>query len=272
VPIVDAHLHVWSEERERYPRADTPYRGNVELLLDYMADAGVAQAVIVLSMHYRYDNRLLVDLLREHPGLFAGTGVIDPRGPAAVDSLDELHAAGVRSIRLRPTFADEEPWFGHADTLPLWRRAAELGTVLCLQGRPQHARPFREMVERFPEVRCVLDHFVSTPAAEGVGGEAFREVLAMAAAPNVHLKLSGLHYWGGGRYPWPLAQPMLRAAFDAYGPRRIMWGSDWPHVLFGGGYTRLLNFVRRDMTWLSEAERERVLGLNARELFHFPGV
>ena len=103
-------------------------------------------------------------------------------------------------------------------------------------------------------------------------GEAFRQLLAMARSPNVHLKLSGLHYCGGGRYPWPLARPMLEAAFDSYGVDRIMWGSDWPHILFGGGYTRNLNFVKTQTPWLSDADRDRVLGLNALELYHFPGA
>lgn len=266
-PIVDSHLHVWSEDRERYPRTDTPYRASPELLLDYMDEAGVDHAVIVLPMYYRFDNRILADTLRQYPGKFAGVGVIDPRGPAAAERLEQLVADGIWGVRLRATI--EEEWFGHPDTAPLWRRAGKLGVPLCLLGRPQHVPIMRRLVEQFPETSVVIDHFAQIPAADGVDSQAFETFLSLANFPNVYVKLSGLHYWGGGRYPWPAAQPALRAALEAFGPSRTMWGSDWPHILFGGGYIRCLNFVRRELPWLSAAEQEQVLGGTALKLWRF---
>jgi L-fuconolactonase len=266
-PIVDSHLHVWSEDRERYPRTDTPYRASPELLLDYMDEAGVDHAVIVLPMYYRYDNRYLADVLRQYPGRFAGVGVVDPRGPGAADELGRLVEQGIRGVRLRATI--EEEWFGAPETEPLWRRAAELDVPVCLLGRPEHVGKMREVVERFPETAVVIDHFANILATDGVASEPFQTFLSLAEFPKVHIKLSGLHYWGSGRYPWPAAQPLLRAAIERFTPNRVMWGSDWPHVLFGGGYIRCLNFVRRELPWLSEAEREQILGRTALRLWSF---
>ena len=107
-PIVDSHLHIWSDDRDRYPRADTPYRASVELLLDYLDEAGVDHAVIVLPMYYRYDNRVLADTLKQHPGRFAGVGVLDPREAEAADRLNGLVADdGIRGVRLRATIEEE---------------------------------------------------------------------------------------------------------------------------------------------------------------------
>lgn len=267
-PVVDSHLHAWSEDRERYPRTDTPYRASPELLLDYMDEAGVDHAVIVLPQYYRYDNRILADTLRRYPGRFAGVGVVDPRGPGAADALQRLwEEDGIRGVRLRATIEPE--WFGHPDTAPLWRRAGELKLPLCLLGRPEHVPAMRGLVEQFPETPVVIDHFAQIPAAGGPDAPAFRTLLGLADFPNVTIKLSGLHYWGGGRYPWPAAQPALRAAVERFTPERVMWGSDWPHILFGGGYIRCLNFVRRELPWLSEAGRERILGGTAAALWSF---
>jgi predicted TIM-barrel fold metal-dependent hydrolase len=267
-PIVDSHLHIWADDREQYPRAEAPYRAPVELLLDYMDEAGVDHAVIVLPMYYRYDNRVLADTLRQYPGRFAGVGVLDPREAEAPDRLNGLVADhGIRGVRLRATI--EEEWFGHPDTYPLWRRAGELGVPLCLLGRPQHVPIMRALAERFPDTPVVIDHFAQLPAAGGVESASFQTFLSMAALPNVYVKLSGLHYWGGGRYPWPQAQPMLRAAVDAFGPQRTMWGSDWPHILFGAGYIRCLNFVRRELPWLSDHDRDQILGGTALKLWSF---
>ena len=271
MPVVDSHLHIWLDQRETYPRAETPYPASPDLLLEYMDEAGVDHAVIVLPMYYHYDNRVLADTLKRYPGTFAGVGVIDPRGPVAADQLTALYQeTGIRGLRLRANL--EEEWFGAAETAPLWRRAAQLGVPICVLGRPRHLPTLRAMVERFPDTRVVVDHFLHIPAAEGVEGTAFQAFLALAQFPNVYLKLSGVHNWGNGRYPYPLAQPLLKATVGAFGAGRMMWGSDWPHILFGGGYIRCLNFVRRELPWLSDAERTSILGGTALQLWQFPAT
>jgi len=269
-PVVDSHLHIWSEDRERYPRADTPYRASVDLLFDYMDEAGVDHAVIVLPMHYRYDNRVLADALREHPTKFAGVGVVDPLAADAPERLTELvERDGIRGVRLRATIEGQA--FGHPAADPLWRRAQELNIPICLLGKPEHVPLMRASLERHPRAMVIIDHFANIPAAWGVESEPFQTFLSLAEFPGVHIKLSGLHYWGSGRYPWPLAQPLLRAAIERFTPARVMWGSDWPHILFGGGYERCLNFVRRELPWLSDGDRARILGGTALTLWPFGG-
>jgi L-fuconolactonase len=270
-PVVDSHLHIWLDERDSYPRAEAPYPASPDLLLEYMDEAGVDHAVIVLPMYYHYDNRVLADTLERYPGRFAGVGVVDPRGRAAADRLTALcQETGIRGVRLRANL--EEAWFGAPETAPLWRRAAQLGVPICVLGRPQHLPTLLAMVEQFPETRVVVDHFLHVPAADGVEGASFRAFIALAQFPNVFVKLSGVHNWGGGRYPYPLAQPLLKAAVAAFGAERMMWGSDWPHILFGGGYIRCLNFVRRELPWLSAAQRTSILGGTALHLWQFPAT
>ena len=265
-PIIDSHLHIWSDDVERFPRQEVPYPGSAELLLEYMDEAGVEQSVIVLSMHYQYDNRLLAATLKEYPDHFAGIGVVDPRGQEAADALTRLvEDHGIGGVRLRGTIEDE--WFCRDDTAPLWKRAAALNVPLCLLGRPNQVGLMYRMAERFPETPVVIDHFAMIPSSAGVESEEFQTFLGLAQFPKVHIKLSGLYYWGGGHYPYPEAQAPLKAALAAFGAERVLWGSDWPHILFGGGYIRCLNFVRRELPWLSDAEKEQVLGGTARRLW-----
>ncbi len=265
-PIIDSHLHIWSDDQARYPRAEVPYPGSTELLLEYMDEAGVDHAVIVLPMYYQYDNRILADTLAQHPDKFAGVGVVDPRGQAGADALEKLvEEDGIRGVRVRGTLETE--WFCRPDTEPLWRRAAALKAPICLLMEPGQTGLARHMIERCPDARVVIDHFAMIPASEGVDGEAFRVFLSLAEFPRVYIKLSGLHYWGEGFYPYPAAQENLRAALDAFGPERTLWGSDWPHILFGGGYMRCLNFVRRELPWLSAEDKDQILGGTARQLW-----
>ena len=264
--VVDSHLHIWSDDVQTFPRQDVPYPGSAELLLEYMDEAGVDQAVIVLSMHYRYDNRILISTLKQYPDRFAGVGVIDPRGVTAAATLTRLvEEQGVGGGRLRGTIEDE--WFCHDDTAPLWEQAAALNVPLCLLAHPAQIGQIRHMVERFPQTPVVIDHFAMIPATAGVRSTEFQTLLALAQFPKVYIKLSGLYSWGGGHYPYPQAQKPLKAAFKTFGAERVLWGSDWPHILFGGGYIRCLNFVRRELPWLSATERQQILGGTARRLW-----
>lgn len=270
-PIVDSHVHIWSEDRERYPRAEAPYPASPELLLEEMARAGVDHAVIVLPMYYAFDNRVLADTLQRHRGKFAGVGVVDPRGAAAADRLTALRERdGICGVRLRANL--EEEWFGTPETAPLWRRAAELGVPICVLGRPNHLPALRAMVERHPDTRVVIDHLLHVQAAGGVQAPDFQALLALAAFPNVFLKLSNVRLWAGGDYPYPAAQPLIRALVDTFGAQRIMWGSDWPHVRYRDGYQRCLDFVRHELPWLSETQRAQILGGTALTLWQFGGA
>ena len=264
-PTIDSHLHIWSDDTEQYPRREIPYPGSVELLLEYMDEAGVERAVFVLSLHYHYDNRFLADTLRAHPDRLAGIGVLDPRGQRAADQLEELLAAtGVRGVRLRGTM--EKDWFCQPETDPLWDKAAELGANLCLLCTPDQVALVEAMVEKHPQTSVIIDHFAMISVEDGMDSQPFQTLMGLARFPRVHLKVSGLHYWGDG-YPFPRAQEHLKAACDAFGPQRLMWGSDWPHILFGNGYVRCFNFVRRDLEWLSDEDKEHILGGTAHRLF-----
>ena len=77
--IIDSHLHVWSDDIQRYPFAGgkvVDEAGSAELLLETMAAHGVEKAAIVQPIHYLYDNRYVADTLKKYPGKFAAIGVL----------------------------------------------------------------------------------------------------------------------------------------------------------------------------------------------------
>ncbi|AWT60613.1 MAG: 4-sulfomuconolactone hydrolase [Candidatus Moanabacter tarae] len=264
--IVDSHLHIWSEDTEQYPRTKTPYPGSVELLLEYMDESGVDRAVIVLPVHYQYDNRILADTLKIHDGKFAGVGVVYPQGPSAADTLSRLvEEEGIRGVRIRGPIEPE--CFCKPDTEPLWKRATELSAIICILATPDQVPAMKQMIQRFPDATVVIDHFAQIPAVDGIDCEAFQTFLSLSEFPKVHIKFSGLHYWGDLAYPHYRAQKNLRAAFDAFGTNRILWGSDWPHILPNGGYIRCLNFVGQELNWISDEGKTAILGGNSLRLW-----
>jgi predicted TIM-barrel fold metal-dependent hydrolase len=263
-PVVDSHLHVWSEDTDRYPRSETPFPAPPELLLEYMEEAGVDRAVFVLSNHYGYDNRYLVDTLRAYGGRLAGVGAVDPRPADVGDRLVELIEAGVHSVRIRGTRGSDA--FCQPESEPLWRAASELGVSICVLCGPHQIGLVPPMVAGYPEVTVVIDHFAGISVEQGIESAPFRTLMSLARYPNTYLKLSGLHYWGD-RYPFPRAQEHLKVAYQEFGPARLIWGTDWPHIMFGYGYVRCANLVRRDLSWLSEADKAQIMGGTAHRLW-----
>jgi predicted TIM-barrel fold metal-dependent hydrolase len=262
--VIDSHLHVWSEDTETYPRSGTPFPAPPELLLEYMGEAGVDRAVFVLSMHYLYDNRYLVDTVRAYRGRFAGVGSVDPHEPGVAERLAGLAEAGIHSVRIRGGRPSDA--FCRPESEPLWRAARELGVSICVLCDPGQIELVTPMVDRYPEVTVVIDHFAGITVEQGIVSAPFRCLMGLAGYPNTYLKLSGLHYWGD-RYPFPRAQEHLKAAYQEFGPGRLIWGSDWPHIMFGYGYLRCANFVRRELDWLSKAEVAQIMGGTARRLW-----
>src|SRR5579862_1022358 len=103
--IIDPHVHVWKHD-PAFPfaaAAKPPERdATPETLLGLMKANGVARTVIIQVIHYKYDNRYLLDVLKRYPGIFQGVCRVDPLDPAAPDHLSKHTAEGFRGVRLSP--------------------------------------------------------------------------------------------------------------------------------------------------------------------------
>ena len=107
--IIDSHLHVWSDDPQRYPWAagGPSQAGRVELLLETMERHGVDKACIVQSIHYLFDNRYVADCLARYPGRFSGVAVMDRNAPDAVERLERLVTEdGFEGLRMHLSRAD----------------------------------------------------------------------------------------------------------------------------------------------------------------------
>jgi L-fuconolactonase len=133
---------------------------------------------------------------------------------------------------------------------------------------PRHLEVAATFVERFPEQRFVLDH-VAKPAIRVREIDRWAsDLAALAAHPNVFVKLSGLvteadwKSWTAGDLT-----PCLDVAMELFGTDRLMIGSDWPVCLLAADYERTLAVVRDHVAPLPEAARRRILGETAAEVY-----
>ena len=138
--IIDSHLHVWSDDPERYPWAgDGPTQdGSVELLLQTMERHGVDKACLVQSIHYLFDNRYTADCLARYPGRFSGIAVMDRNAPDAVERLERLVTEdGFEGLRMHLSRAEDPAEWAAPSQDPIWRKAEELGACFLSFGRAE---------------------------------------------------------------------------------------------------------------------------------------
>lgn len=275
--VIDAHLHVWDgsaagKDPGPFPVGYSPQSmAPVELLFDYMEEAGVEKAVFVQPWFHHWDNSYLASCLERFPDRFRGVCVIDPRGPTAPGALRHWRARGFTGIRLRPLREGEDPqpdpWLATEETIPLWEAIAGTDTIACVMHGKTELERLHPLLTRFPAMRVVIDHLNNPVPSDGVGQPIFRAVLDLARFPNVLVKLTGFHHWCPDRYPYRSAMPFIEAAVAAFGADRCMWGSDFPHVLAGCGYSRNRNLLAREARFLGADQLAAIMGGTARRLW-----
>jgi L-fuconolactonase len=275
--VFDAHVHIWSADRQRYPMVPGRERplshdGSAETLLREMDAAGVGAALLVQTPWLGEDNSYLLDSVRRYPGRFAVLGWLDdPLAPDAPDSVQRQHEAeGCHGVRLHLT--DERV---HAGVLagradPLFERAQRLGVpVQFLNRRPSHPA-IDGVAQRFPELDVVVDHLGHPDVAEAPGFASSGPFFALARHPRVYVKVSNHVLSSALPYPWADLHGYQQRLLDAFGPRRLMWGSNWPMQAPDLPYAPRLEAVRRELPALAaleEGERAWLLGGTARALW-----
>lgn len=270
--IVDAHVHIW-RATANYPNpsativspfSDVP----IDLLADYMDEHFVSRAVLIQPLYPGEDNSYVADCAAAQPEKYAAVCIVDPAKAESPDRLEYwVKERGCKGLRLRPMIADEESAFQSAASLGLWERAAALGIVVNIVARPQHIAAIRQRAEQFPTVPIIVDHMAHPHPDDGIHAESFRTLLNLARFPNVFVKPTGYYYYSGERYPYQDCWEHFRAVFEHFGAARLIWGSDFPHVLLRTGYRRSILMQERVFPFLTPADMALMMGENALRLY-----
>ncbi|UOY00129.1 amidohydrolase family protein [Blastococcus sp. PRF04-17] len=283
--VVDAHAHVFRpaavSRRGVDELAPAERDAPVEGLLAHMAGAGVDAAVLVpLDGADDY----VAEVLADHPGRFAAVAVGTPaeHGTAGGDPV-----AAFRARRERWPFAAlRTSWLGEpgrpvaeSPFLPVLRVLADERLPLWSYLPPPQLSLLEELVRLLPELPVVLNHLGFCPHDMWVDehrrprfDDPFPESLVtrlerLADAPGVHVLVSGQYALSAEEPPYRDLFPVTRRLARAYGPDRLLWGSDHPWPSETPGYRHLPGLVPAALPDLDAPALARVMGGTARELF-----
>lgn len=266
--FVDAHVHIWTDDVARYPRAAeerdySPRRFTPADLFAHSKPAGVARIVLIQMSFYRFDNSYMLEAMRTHPGVFGGVGIVDHRGADPAREMKKLAAQGVRGFRLVG---------GNDFALPgieaMWRAGAEQNLAMCMLLGPEALPALDRMCERFPRTPVVIDHFARIGADGTIRDADIRALSALARHPLVKVKASAFYALGRKQAPYTDLKPLFRRVFEDFGPRRVMWASDCPfQVENGHQYAPSLALITEQMPFLSAEDRDWVLRRTAEATF-----
>lgn len=224
--LIDTHVHVVADDRDRYPLRPSGVTGpwyethpcSAERLRTLMAEAGVDRAVLVQGVSaYGFDNRYTLDAAAAHPGTFTNVVCTDRSAPDAVAHITHLvRDRGARGFRW-VTFHDDARL---AEPRALWDTLGRLGVPVVVTFLGERLAEFAALVPRLPTIPLAVDHCGFADLAQGVP----EELAALAAFGNVFLKVS-THALRSAAAGGDVAEVVAELAARFAG--RIMWGSDF---------------------------------------------
>ena len=272
--IVDPHVHVWvndpaypwPEENKNPPSEDAA----AETLLALMAAHGVAHTVIVHPMHYRWDCRYVGDVLKKYPKKFQGVCRVNPEAADAADALSKwTEEWGFKGVRLSPSTSEAGDWIANNDLMdPIWSRAEQLRVPMLILTKAPRLPDVQKHIDKHPDLDVVIDHMADCRPTDPP--EELEKLLRLAEFPRVYCKIS--HTWSisGESYPYRDTWDQVKQVYDAFGPNRIMWGTDWPVSKPKIEYGKTLELVRDEMDFFNDQDKEWILSKTIERLWPFP--
>lgn len=270
---IDAHHHLWSLARGDYgwltPDLTPIYRDfGLSDLAPHLAAAGIEGTILVQAAPTEAETMFLLGIAQRADAVRGVVGWTDFDAAGVVSRIDALSARKLL-VGLRPMVQDiqDDDWLLGPALPPALSAMARNGLVFDVLVKPRHLPRLLRVVDSHSSLQLVLDHCGKPELAAGEIATWERDIASLARYPNVVCKLSGLVTEAVP--DWQIAD--LRQAVGhvrrCFGPRRLLWGSDWPVVNLAGGYAKWLTAAETLLADLSTDEMADVFGGNAARIY-----
>ncbi len=268
--MIDAHFHIWQLSRDDYGWL-TPAMGSIhrDISLDdwrgVSAPCGVTAGVVVQAAPTEAETRFLLQQAEHAPDVLGVVGWVDmvtPDAPARITAL----AAHPKLKALRPMLQDlpDPDWVLQGALAPAFKAMLACDLAFDALVKPVHLPRIRALAQRHPALRIVVDHGAKPDIASAHWQPWADDMAALALAPQVVCKWSGLWNEAAAQAPVSALAPSMQHVLDCFGAERVMWGSDWPVLERAGDYAAWHSAATG---MLSQQQRQQVLDAVARRVY-----
>ena len=271
---VDSHQHFWRRDRGDYtwltPDLSPIYRDYLPSdLAPQLATAGIGSTILVQAAATVDETRFLLSLADENDFIAGVVGWADFESADAPATIAEL-AADAQLVGLRPMIQDiaDPDWMLRDDLAPAFEAMVDHGLVFDALVKPHHLPNLRALASRYPDLSMVLDHGAKPPLSTGADALAAwkRDIATLARETPIVCKLSGLVTEAGTAEAAALSE-CTEHLLDQFGPRRLLWGSDWPVCELVCSYAQWCRTTELLLAKLEPAERALIYSDNARTTY-----
>jgi predicted TIM-barrel fold metal-dependent hydrolase len=271
--ITDAQIHTFTgppdvRDRSTLPRGTHRTSFPIEQVIAEMDSIGVQRAVLVPPNSMMRDAVAYSEAAaRNHPGRFGLMPMLNPTDPTAPETLRNLPRQtdwlGIRlalGAHLDLLDGDSLEW--------LWATCEQQNTpVTCLISG--HAGRLQPVAARHPNLTLIVDHMGRVPDVQGSAAfGAIDGLLALAQWERVAVKMTSVPDSSAETYPFGDLAEGIRRIYDAFGPQRLLWGSDLSGL--SCTYAECLGHFRQGLPFLSETDKEWILGKAAASVLNWP--
>lgn len=271
--MLDAHQHFWAYSAGQYPwiQPGWPIRQTYlpPDLEREQAKVGLAGSIAVQARQSLEESRWLLELADHHSIIKGVVGWVDLRSDTVEEQLARF-AKHPKFVGVRHVVQDEPDvnfMLGEAFLRGI-AKLKQFKLTYDILIYPKQLPAAIELASRFPDQPFVLDHIAKPLIKDGALEPWASQIRELAKSPNVWCKVSGMvteAKWQG----WQPAdfRPYLDVVFDAFGVKRLMFGSDWPVCLLAGSYEQVYALAANYVAGLSPAGRGAFFGGNAAKFY-----
>jgi L-fuconolactonase len=274
---LDAHQHFWRLARGDYgwlSPDDHPaiYRDfTPDDLAPLLAEAGIERTILVQAAPSLAETEFLLEVATATPfvaGVVGWTDLEAPNAPATIEALSR----NPKLLGLRPMLQDlaDDAWILRPSVTPALDAIRDVKLTFDALVKPRHLRHLARLIEAQPELPVVIDHGAKPDISEARGREDWTmQMRALGRNSAAFCKLSGLVSEARADWRPTDLRPYVDVLLEAFGPSRLMWGSDWPVVNEAGGYAAWYSAAQALTESCSTEDRDLIFGRTAQHFYRF---